>query len=171
MIVTKEKHENRDFKRAIEILRKASAHLAQAGSTADRGDGDLHRRASGTLRARADLRRTADRPCDLLRAARPAERPDAATRPSTAYSQPLHPSFYLEESAPLPPRPVVSFPPRPSSPRPLGPRNRDPPSLGSSTLSEMDTEAGLDQNPSRPVADVQWVYFCGSVKPDCIPDA
>jgi len=29
---------------------------------------------------------------------------------NTAYNQPPHPSFYLDESAPLPPRPVIRFP-------------------------------------------------------------
>jgi rhamnogalacturonan endolyase len=29
---------------------------------------------------------------------------------NTAYNQPPHPSFYLDEAAPLPPRPVVAFP-------------------------------------------------------------
>jgi len=29
---------------------------------------------------------------------------------NTAYNQPPHPSFYLDESAPLPPRPIVEFP-------------------------------------------------------------
>lgn len=34
---------------------------------------------------------------------------------NTAYNQPPHPSFYLDEAAPLPPRPAVAFPaPKPS---------------------------------------------------------
>ena len=33
---------------------------------------------------------------------------------NTAYNQPPHPGFYLDESAPLPPRPIVEFP-RPAS--------------------------------------------------------
>lgn len=35
---------------------------------------------------------------------------------NTAYNQPPHPSFYLDESAPLPPRPVVEFPTSPAIP-------------------------------------------------------
>ncbi|HWA24170.1 MAG TPA: rhamnogalacturonan lyase [Lacunisphaera sp.] len=35
---------------------------------------------------------------------------------NTAYNQPPHPSFYLDESAPLPPPAVVEFPPSPSTP-------------------------------------------------------
>jgi len=64
--------ENRELKRANEILRKASAFFAQAeldwqAPCADGSDGRVHRRAPGRLRGRADLRSAADRPVGLLR--------------------------------------------------------------------------------------------------------
>ena len=39
--------ENRELKRANEILRKASAYFAHRSSTANRSDGVVHRRAPG----------------------------------------------------------------------------------------------------------------------------
>lgn len=52
--------ENRELKRANEILRKASAFFAQAerdwqSHCADGSDGRVHRRAPGRIRGRADL--------------------------------------------------------------------------------------------------------------------
>jgi rhamnogalacturonan endolyase len=34
---------------------------------------------------------------------------DQRPQENTAYNQPPHPSFHLDESAPLPPAPVVEF--------------------------------------------------------------
>jgi hypothetical protein len=42
--------DNREKRQANEILRKASAYFAMAGSTAGRSDGGFHRRASGCAR-------------------------------------------------------------------------------------------------------------------------
>ena len=64
--------ENRELNRANETLRKASAAFARAELDRDRGDGGLHRWASGGVRGRANLRRAADRPVDVLRADSPA---------------------------------------------------------------------------------------------------
>jgi transposase len=52
--------ENRELKRANEILRKASAYFAQARAMgrppcADRSDGVVYRRVPGWVRGRADL--------------------------------------------------------------------------------------------------------------------
>ena len=58
--------DNREKRQANEILRKASAYFAMAGSTAGRSDGGFHRRASGCARGRADLQRAADCPVHLL---------------------------------------------------------------------------------------------------------
>jgi len=44
-LLNEQAREIRDLRRANEILRKASAFVAQASSTADRSDGGLHRRA------------------------------------------------------------------------------------------------------------------------------
>ena len=55
--------ENRELRHAKEIL-KAATFFGRT-STADRGD-DLHRRTSRGVRGRADLRRLADRPVELL---------------------------------------------------------------------------------------------------------
>jgi transposase len=59
--------ENRESRRANEILRKASAFSRRRSSTADPSDGVVHRRISPVIRGRADLRRAADRPVDVLR--------------------------------------------------------------------------------------------------------
>jgi transposase-like protein len=58
--------ENFELKRANEILKKASAYVAQGSSTAERSDGRVHRRSSGAIRGRADLRGLADRPVHAL---------------------------------------------------------------------------------------------------------
>lgn len=58
--------ENRELRRANEILRKAAAFSPRRGSTAAGRDGVFHRRAPGGIRGRADLRRVADHPLDLL---------------------------------------------------------------------------------------------------------
>lgn len=76
--------ENRELKRANEILRKASAFFAQAeldwqAPCADGSDGRVHRRAPGRIRGRADLCAAADRPFGLLRTARPTSRSDAVS--------------------------------------------------------------------------------------------
>ena len=61
--------ENRELKRANEILRKASAFFAQAElSTADPGNDCLYRRAARGLRSRADLQAIANCRIHLLRA-------------------------------------------------------------------------------------------------------
>ena len=65
--------ENPELRRANESLRKASAylstfgrhhhhHLPRRSSTAARDDGVVHRRPSGSIRGRADLRRSAIAP-------------------------------------------------------------------------------------------------------------
>ena len=59
--------ENRELKRANEILRKASAFSPRRSSTAKRSDGGVYRRPSGRLRGRVDLQATADCPVDVLR--------------------------------------------------------------------------------------------------------
>ena len=60
--------EVRELKRANEILRKASAYVAQAelDRRGNSHDGPVHRRPSRRVRGRADLRRAADRPVDGL---------------------------------------------------------------------------------------------------------
>ena len=60
--------EVRKLRRANEILRKASAFLPGRSSTAAREDDVVHRRTSGSIRGRADLCASADRPIDVLRA-------------------------------------------------------------------------------------------------------
>jgi len=62
--------ENRELKRANEILRKASAFFAQAELDRQGSDGGVYGRSAGRLWGRADLRGTADRPVDVLRAPR-----------------------------------------------------------------------------------------------------
>jgi transposase len=57
--------ENRELKRANEILRKASAYFAQA-ELADRNDNDICRSTQGTVWGRADLQANSDRPIELL---------------------------------------------------------------------------------------------------------
>lgn len=59
--------ENRELRRANEVLSKASAFWHRRSSTADRRDGGLHRRPSRSARSRAALRGPADRSVDLLR--------------------------------------------------------------------------------------------------------
>ena len=66
--------ENRELRQANEILRKASAYFPQAGSTAGSGHDRLRRRSSGSVRGRADLQGTADRPVDLSRPSRTPRR-------------------------------------------------------------------------------------------------
>ena len=60
--------ENRELKRANEILRKASAYFAQAELDRRQSDDQLYRKASGGIRGRADLRSSADCPVDIPRA-------------------------------------------------------------------------------------------------------
>ena len=60
--------ENRELRRANEILRTASAYFAQAELDRRAGaDGGVHRRASRRVRSRANLRGAADCSVDLLR--------------------------------------------------------------------------------------------------------
>ena len=63
--------ENRELKRANEILRKASAFSPRRSSTANRSDGVVYRGTPGRLWGRADLRAAADRPVNVLRAQGP----------------------------------------------------------------------------------------------------
>ena len=58
--------ENRELKRANEILRKASVFSPRRSSTAERSDGGVHRHPPCRVWGRADLRRVADRPFDVL---------------------------------------------------------------------------------------------------------
>ena len=81
--------ENRELRRANEILRKASAYFAPplgdctalpcwaAGrsSTADPSRDVVHQFAPRAIRGRADLRRAADRPIDVLRRQGPGDGP------------------------------------------------------------------------------------------------
>jgi transposase len=61
--------ENRELKRANEILRKASlVLLTRRSSTAAGSDDGVHRCPSCRVRSRADLRLAADRSVELLRA-------------------------------------------------------------------------------------------------------
>ena len=81
--------ENRELKRANEILRKASAYFAQAELDRRPRCGDVHRRAPVRVRSRADLPGAADRSVDLLHAqgmgggSEPPIRARAAGRAST----------------------------------------------------------------------------------------
>ena len=64
--------ENRELKRANEILRKASAFFAQTEldrqpRCANPSDGVVYRQSQRRLRGRADLCSVADRPVDVLR--------------------------------------------------------------------------------------------------------
>jgi transposase len=71
--------ENFELRRANEILRLASAYFAKAElDRADTSNGPIHRRAPRDVRGRADLRRPADRPVGVLRAACAAAVPGAA---------------------------------------------------------------------------------------------
>jgi len=60
--------ENRELRRANEILRKAADFSPRRSSTANRGDGGLHRRVPAAVWSRADLQRAADRSIHRLRA-------------------------------------------------------------------------------------------------------
>ena len=82
--------ENRELRRANEILCKASAYLSTFGrqhhqhsrrrsTSAAREDGVVHRRSSGSIRGRAGLRASAARPIDGLRAQGARGRGCAAT--------------------------------------------------------------------------------------------
>ena len=59
--------ENRELRRANEILRKAAAFSPRRSSTAAGRKGVVHRRAPGDVWGRADLQGVTDRPFHLLR--------------------------------------------------------------------------------------------------------
>ena len=82
--------ENRELKRANEILRTASAFSLRRSSTADPGDGGLHRPGEGDVRRRADLPRAADRAVHLLRGQGPGCGSDQALCPGPARGGALH---------------------------------------------------------------------------------
>lgn len=60
--------ENRELKRANDILRMALHLLPRRSSAAEPDDGVVHRRATRLARSRSDLQATADRFGDVLRA-------------------------------------------------------------------------------------------------------
>src|SRR5204862_4824174 len=60
--------DNFELRRANEILKKASHISPRRSSTAERSDGRVHRRSSGPVWGRADLRCAAARPIDVLQA-------------------------------------------------------------------------------------------------------
>ena len=59
--------ENRNLRRANDILRTAPAYLPRLSPTADADDGSIHRRAQRSFWRRADLCDSVDRPIDVLR--------------------------------------------------------------------------------------------------------
>jgi len=73
--------ENRELRQVNGILRKASAFFAQAELDAGSSHDGVHRREPRGSRGRADLRGTAVRPVDVLRAAGTRCRSGAAFEP------------------------------------------------------------------------------------------
>lgn len=73
--------ENFELRRANEILAWRRRISPRRSSTADTSDGRIHRRAPGEVWGRADLRRSADRPVGVLRAAAAAAVSRAASAP------------------------------------------------------------------------------------------
>ena len=72
--------ENKELRRANEILKLASAFFARRSSTANSSTERLHRPASQCLRGRANLQGLADCPVRLPAPCRPAAQPGFALR-------------------------------------------------------------------------------------------